>query len=37
MENVEEKQVFKEDVSTIKKETKKLLEVKNLKTYFYTE
>ncbi len=37
MENVEEKQVFKEDLSTIKKETKKLLEVKNLKTYFYTE
>ncbi|MFX0019808.1 MAG: ABC transporter ATP-binding protein [Promethearchaeota archaeon] len=37
MENVEEKQVFKEEVSSIKKETKKLLEVKNLKTYFYTE
>ncbi|MFW9945552.1 MAG: oligopeptide/dipeptide ABC transporter ATP-binding protein [Candidatus Odinarchaeota archaeon] len=37
MENVEEKQVFKEDVSSIKKEAKKLLEVKNLKTYFYTE
>ncbi|MGB5910321.1 MAG: ABC transporter ATP-binding protein [Promethearchaeia archaeon] len=37
MENVEEKQVFKEEVSSVKKEAKKLLEVKNLKTYFYTE
>jgi len=37
MENVEEKQVFKEEVKSVKKGAKKLLEVKNLKTYFYTE
>jgi len=37
MENVEEKQVIKEEVSSIKKVAKKLLEVKNLRTYFYTE
>ncbi len=37
MENVEEKQIFKEEVSSTKKQAKKLLEVKNLKTYFYTE
>ncbi len=37
MEKVEERQGFKEEVSSVKKEAKKLLEVKNLKTYFYTE
>ena len=37
MEKVEERQGFKEEVSSIKRDAKKLLEVKNLKTYFYTE
>ncbi|MFX0024959.1 MAG: oligopeptide/dipeptide ABC transporter ATP-binding protein [Candidatus Hermodarchaeota archaeon] len=37
MEKVEERQEFKEDISSIKRDIKKLLEVTNLKTYFYTE